>query len=308
MSVSTIMGVPIANIAKINGIPIASISKWNGEVIDQGSPFITEWVIPSDSLSVTLPLRYGNGATFNCTVDWGDSTNSTITAHDDVNRIHTYESAGTYKIKITGTCEGWNFGYSDDKLKITKVVNFGSGSSFAGFKYLQSGFFGCTNLTSLGTAPIKPSGNGVNIFTSCFSGCTSLTTIPADLFRYNISATNFDTCFNGCTSLTTIPVDLFRYNISSVSFGYTFNNCNKLQLRSDIFYASGEQTTRFLNTRAAFTGCFLRTLYTGSHGTAPDLWNCNFGTGTPIKTSCFGGAGNSSTSLSNYADIPADWK
>ena len=281
MSVSTIMGVPIANIAKINGIPIASISKWNGEVIDQGSPFITEWVIPSDSLSVTLPLRYGNGATFNCTVDWGDSTNSTITAHDDVNRIHTYESAGTYKIKITGTCEGWNFGYSDDKLKITKVVNFGSGSSFAGFKYLQSGFFGCTNLTSLGTAPIKPSGNGVNTFTSCF---------------------------NECTSLTTIPADLFRYNISSVSFGYTFNNCNKLQLRSDIFYASGEQTTRFLNTSAAFTGCFLRTLYTGSQGTAPDLWNCNFGTGTPIKTSCFGGAGNSSTSLSNYADIPADWK
>ena len=30
--------------------------------------------------------------------------------------------------------------------------------------------------------------------------------------------------------------------------------------------------------------------------------------GKPVSASCFGGAGNSIASLSNYADIPADWK
>lgn len=47
---------------------------------------------------------------------------------------------------------------------------------------------------------------------------------------------------------------------------------------------------------------------TGTQGTAPELWNCSFGSGTPTKTACYGGVGNSGTSLDNYADIPSDWK
>jgi len=41
--------------------------------------------------------------------------------------------------------------------------------------------------------------------------------------------------------------------------------------------------------------------------TAPDLWNCNYTT-TPVSTGCWSGAGNNETSLSNYLDIPPDWK
>lgn len=286
MSVSTIMGVPIANIAKINGIPIANISKWNGEDIYSGVPFTTEWSIPSDSLSLELPLSPGSGyiedvATFNCTVDWGDSTQSTITSHNDINRTHSYTSAGIYQVKIYGTCEGWSFNNTGDKLKLLKVISFGNGSSFKGFTYLEGAFSGCLNLTTLGSDRIKASGNG--------------------LYRLGYFC-------NNCENLVDIPVDLFQEHNNVIRYTQAFYNCIKLKLSGNIFYQNGEQTTKYLNKTLPFDYCFYRVSFSGMQGTAPDLWNCNFGTGTLIKTSCFGGAGNSSTSLSNYADIPADWK
>jgi hypothetical protein len=53
---------------------------------------------------------------------------------------------------------------------------------------------------------------------------------------------------------------------------------------------------------------FNRSSFTGTtQGTAPALWSVTF-KATPTSTSCFAGGGNSATSLSNYADIPAAWK
>jgi len=57
-----------------------------------------------------------------------------------------------------------------------------------------------------------------------------------------------------------------------------------------------------------FQACFSRPSFTGTQGEAPELWECDFGSGTPTKTECYAGAGNSLTSLSNYGDIPSDWK
>jgi hypothetical protein len=80
-----------------------------------------------------------------------------------------------------------------------------------------------------------------------------------------------------------------------------------LQINPWTFYASGETATRFFNKSVDFSYCFNRDSFTGAQGTAPDLWNCDFGSGTPIKTRCFAGAGNSLTSISNYGDIPSTW-
>jgi hypothetical protein len=143
-----------------------------------------------------------------------------------------------------------------------------------------------------------------------FSGCYNLTSIPDDLFRYNTSAWNFSYVFQNCSKITTIPADLFRYNTTSntPNFSYAFNGCVKAQLHNTIFCAAGEEGTRFLNKTVNFTSCFTRTSFSGIQGIAPDLWNYNFGTGTPTTTTCFSGAGNSLTSLSNYADVPTAWK
>ena len=80
----------------------------------------------------------------------------------------------------------------------------------------------------------------------------------------------------------------------------------KVQINRNIFYADGEQATRFAGKTVDFRNCFQRGSSTGGiQGEAPDLWNCTFG--LVYSTSCFAGAGNSATSISNYASIPTAW-
>lgn len=146
-------------------------------------------------------------------------------------------------------------------------------------------------------------------FSSTFYGCLSLKNIPQDLFRYNQPSTNsFNFTFMDCTALETLPVGLFKYNTLALSFYCTFSGCTKLIPHSQIFCLIGEETTRFLNKAVNFTECFKRITSTSINGIVPTLWNYSFGTATPIKTRCFNGAGNNSTSISNYADIPTIWK
>ena len=224
------------------------------------SGFVTRWTVAGDATArtITLPLvntRTEGALAYNCTVDWGDgSALSTVTAYNDANRIHTYASNGTYNVEIKGTCEGWSFNNAGDKLKIVAVVNWGTVGGHNGWKYLKQGFYGCTNLTSLGVGSILASGTG----------------ILTDGFYHT---------FFGCTSLTSIPVDLFRYNtaVSTSGFYQTFYGCTKLQVLSNTFYEPGEEATRFLNRVSDFTSAFSRTSFSGTQGVAPNLWTCDFG-------------------------------
>ena len=189
------------------------------------------------------------------------------------------------------------------------LFRYNTGITTNAFTYT---FYGCNNvaLTSIPADLFRyNTGITTNAFTYTFYLCTGLTSIPTDLFRYNTEITTggFTSTFNGCTALATIGADLFRYNTKCLAFASTFQNCTKLQLNATIFYAVGESGTRFLNQSVSFFSLFSRTSFSGTQGTAPDLWNCNFGTGTPTKTNCFAGAGNSITSLDNYADIPVAW-
>lgn len=135
-----------------------------------------------------------------------------------------------------------------------------------------------------------------------FSG-TAITTVPQDIFRYNTKALNFRGVFNGCTKLATLPADLFTYNALANSFDICFYGSPKLQLRDDIF--GSDYANRFNGKTVLFTNTFKQTTFTGVQGTAPRLWN--FAGLTATKTGCFGGSGNNATSLSNYAEIPAEW-
>ena len=147
-------------------------------------------------------------------------------------------------------------------------------------------------------------------FDSTFYYCLNLTSIPSGLFDYNtlVSTGGFNSTFTESTKLSTIPDGLFKYNVNCYSFVGTFSGCNKLQVNPQTFCLFGEESTRFLNQSINFTHCFKRIGFTGIQGQAPDLWNYNFGTGTTLTSFCYGYAGNSLTSLSNYADIPTNWK
>ena len=308
------------------------------------------------------------GTTPNININWGDGgavENFTSTGQ----KAHTYTNAGTYTVKISGSfASGGNIRLGSNssnrsRLKGTKAV-----CNIVGLSNFSSTFYGCTGLTSLPTdlfrynTAVSSSGfyatfyNCTSLtsiptdlfryntavsssgfyrtFQNCtgltslptdlfryntavsssgfyrtFHGCTGLTSLPTDLFRYNtaVSSSGFYRTFHGCTGLTSLPTDLFRYNtaVSSSGFYRTFHGCTKLQLSPYIFFSAGEESTRFLNRVSNFQECFYLTSFSGSQGTAPALWNCDFGTGTPTKTDCF--QGHSSSSLSNWANIPADW-
>ena len=113
--------------------------------------------------------------------------------------------------------------------------------------------------------------------------------------------------------------DIIQFNLGAAipytitactNFSLTFYDCWDLQLKRyrNIFFADGEEPTRFLNQSVNFTNCFSRSSYSGVLGEAPPLWNCTWGTGTTTSTTCYGGAGNSAASLTNYASVPAGWK
>ncbi len=158
--------------------------------------FITRWSV-SDSETIYLPLV--SGGTYNMYVDWGDGSNSAIT--DYSSNTHTYTNAGTYDIKITGTCSLWNFNsVQTSKGKITAVLNWGD----VGITSMNNAFNGCTNLASL--APYAPN---VASYASAFYNCPALTTIPAKLFANCINTTSFNAVFMYSYSISGIPSGLF---------------------------------------------------------------------------------------------------
>ena len=114
--------------------------------------FKTEWQTTAPNETITLPTV--SGGVFNATVDWGDGNTSTLTTYNDPDRIHTYTTPGTYQIEIKGECPSWSFNNGGDRLKLKKIINWGDSSAFGGFSSLSGGFYGCSNLTTLGTGKI----------------------------------------------------------------------------------------------------------------------------------------------------------
>lgn len=269
------------------------------------SGFTTEWTV-SDDKSITLPLT--DNGTYSAVVNWGDGTNSTITAYDDPNRIHVYGDAGTYNVEITGECPGWSFDpFMGDFLKLTDIIYWGDSSKFGGFAYLTNGFSQCQNLKSTGGGKIL-SKTSLTDLSYLFNNCTSLTTINTGLFDNCTNVLSFVNTFNACTSLPTIPTNLFKYNTEVTTFENTFGACVNLQLNSNIFFGIGEESTRFASLTGScdFSNCFYRNSFTGTQGSAPNLWDCTFGNGY-VSYFCFSGDGNSLSSLDNYASIPSSW-
>jgi len=216
----------------------------------------------------------------------------------------------------------------------TQVSTYGFLRTFQGCENLQSipeglfdnntqvstyGFIGtfqrCENLQSI---PAGLFDNNTQVstygFFRTFQGCENLQSIPEGLFDNNtqVSTYGFLITFQGCKNLQSIPEGLFKYNKNCTCWEGCFDGCTKLQLNPNIFYESDPESgditkdNRFKDQTINFKECFnLTNTFEGIIGTAPDLWNCDFGTGTPTKTNCFDGHSNSS--LTNWEDVPEDW-
>jgi surface protein len=200
----------------------------------------------STSTQFKLPLTTSTG--LNIVVDWGDASTSTITSHTDPAVTHTYASAGTYSISITGTLPGFKFNNAGDKLKILNISNWGVLDITTNFA-----FQGCTNLTCSATdAPTITTtdlnqtfanctnfngniGNwdtsGVNIMEGMFSSATAFN---QNIGTWDTSAvTNMFRMFRGATAFNQ---DISAWDVSQVSnfgqfmTGKTFSNYDAANL------------------------------------------------------------------------------
>ena len=120
--------------------------------------FIATWTVASDGDTITLPLL--SGGTYSGTIDWGDSSSDSLSY---ANRTHTFASAGTKTITLSGTIEGFKFNNGGDKTKFLDVSNWGNLDITT-----NRAFFGCTNFTiSAIDAPTVTATNGEYFFYNC---------------------------------------------------------------------------------------------------------------------------------------------
>jgi len=174
--------------------------------------FLSQWktdnVGTSNDDQITLPLEITG--TYDFTVAWGDGKSDMINGHDDVAVTHTYDSAGTYKIKINGICYGWRFNDGGDKLKILNISQWGKK-----FRLGNSNgyFYGCANLTITATDELDLT--NTTTLENAFRNCSSLTTAPS-MVRWDISnITDMGFMFCGAISFNQ---DIGDWDVSSVEF------------------------------------------------------------------------------------------
>ena len=177
--------------------------------------------------------------------------------------------------------------------------------------------FNRTFLACLGISGFIPaglfSGNPLaRTFFWTFMDCSGLTgSIPEGLFANNPLVTIFQSTFLRCSGLTgSIPAALFANNPLVTDFQGALQGCFRLQPSANIFAAdSAALVDRFINRSVNFTNCFARNIHADNGvGTVPELWLCNFGTGTPIRTGCFAGTGNNINTITNFNNIPTLWR
>ena len=287
----------------------------------QSFPFVFKVTTTSANTVFTCPLTDFGGLTPNLVINWGDGSSSPlITASNSVNRVHTYVSAGTYNVTISGTMPGFQVNNNTSiRNLITELVQWGT----VGLRTIN--FYGCVNLTAIpGSTSLSGVGgytglidvlnfsnfmNGTRItaipsdifdyspnatiFASAFATISTLTTVPSGLFDNVTSAVSFASCFFACTSLTNVPSTLFDQNINVTTFSSTFRNCraltNVLQFTFNTNVSTFTQVYNMSSTSNALIG------------TAPEIWNR---VPTPAGTDAF----NNCTGLSNFASIPLNFK
>ncbi len=162
--------------------------------------FVTTWQTTTPNESITIPTT---GTGYSYTVDWGDSSTSTAQTG---NATHSYATAGTYTVKITGTFPRIYFNFSGDKLKIKTIEQWGTNV----WSSMNRAFYGCANLTS--NATDVPDLSGVTDMSAMFA--------VASAFNGNIggwdvsSVTNMKSMFSGATAFNG---NISSWNVSSVT-------------------------------------------------------------------------------------------
>jgi hypothetical protein len=218
--------------------------KWTGFA---GFARVNSW-----SMTVTPPAAYATSLAVKgvqmLVVDWGDGTTVNYTDDTATSVNHTYVTAGTYTLKLSGLLSP--DGYVKPSplggaLIATSVID----ATFSDF----SSMFRDTGLTAIPTGIFDKCPNATT-FSFCFTGCWNLASaIPPTLFTNTRAATKFDNLFNGCYLLSgSIPANLFANCVPDTIYTL-FGSCQSLTgtIPANLFATAGAVTSCF----NIFIGC-----------------------------------------------------
>ncbi len=224
--------------------------------VEQWGPCLTLTVTVGDGGKIALPLA---GKDMDLRIDWGDSEvldpthiQGTIASVSSMVEYlsYTYNKAGEYDVTVHGHVPIIT-AYLDNVLmdskymsKITAVKSWGKEK----FSLLTSAFYGAGLKT---VAKDKYHAlDQVTDVRSLFMNCTSLESIPSDLF-HEVKANDFNSVFFGCTSLVEIPAGLFDKNTNASSFVSVFNGTGIKTIPAGLF----DKNTEVNTFESAFSGC-----------------------------------------------------
>ena len=254
---STPTGLPDLSAAVLTLAPdymgtIGKFRMWDDDLGDTGigtasaRTYTTEFamIVATTTASETFTIPCQNVGTFNAVIDWGDnSDHSTITAYNDADLAHVYNSPGDHVIRITGTFPNIYFNNGGDKLKVKSVENFGE----VGWTRADEAFYGCSNMTSFTSGTTDTS--ALLYMNNMFRACTSLTALDVSGFNTS-SVINMFTAFYDCSSLTTLDVSSFNTALVT-DMGYMFFGCASLTSLD----VSGFNTALVTDISNMFRGC-----------------------------------------------------
>lgn len=258
------------------------VSTWNPSLTSTGSSTATQ---------VKLPLV--STGTYNFVVDWGDGTNNTITTWNQAQVTHTYSTSKLYQIKITGTCYGWQFNATGDRLKLLSVQQWGNAFRLGN----ATGYFsGCENLELQQVGDVLDL-TGTTTFLNMFSSCFKLTSVK------NINlwvTTNVTIMTNAFVNAYNFDDNIGAWNVANVTdMSGMFNVSVAISVGRGRFNNGGSDTIKNWNTSNVTT---LQTTFQNQikFNQEVGLWNINkvtslFGTFAVSSTSgIFNNAGSSS--------------
>jgi uncharacterized protein (TIGR02145 family) len=150
-------------------------------------PFITTWQTTAANESITIPTT---GSGYNYFVDWGDGTTS---SNVTVDATHTYVSAGTYSVKISGNFPRIYFNNGNEGQHKDKILNIEQWGDIA-WSSMEGAFHGCSALTVPATD--APDLSGATSLNSMFSGASSFN---QSIDHWDVSTIiNFNSIFRDC--------------------------------------------------------------------------------------------------------------
>ena len=190
-------------------------------------------------------------------IHWGDNTTTLIPAGTTLTNTmltHAYDASGNYQIEIRSTTDNMPNTCFYNDTKLTSIASPLMTTTQTGNDIYGHGIFtGCTNLTSV-VADIFKYNTQITDFSNLFEGCSNLSSISGDIFKYNTNATSFYYSFKG-TNLSAIPNGLFTHNTKAYGFAWCFQDCANLEtMPTDLFQYCTDGSSMF-DRQECFSGC-----------------------------------------------------